>query len=222
MHWSLDNGHHHGRNINFSEYLSKHLELYRANKDTNLRQYAMLPNFWNGYRPPEAEFEIGNVEITRLVQGANSKMRIIIQNETSGTCEENHIICDVTKQYVLRSLRRTITFAEGAGEEHKLHMEILPQTALLHNWVLAEFFSELCIDNKLPDLLINGDYVAKDIRVNPLPTDSCLVGGISLSGYCVYGEALEPSYWWVDSIGEVVVISTTFITYVATGGEVIG
>ena len=37
---------------------------------------------------------------------------------------------------------------------------------------------------------------------------------INLSGYYVYGNGMVPSYWWVDTMGNVVISQTTFATLV--------
>ena len=42
-------------------------------------------------------------------------------------------------------------------------------------------------------------------------------GSLHLSGYWVCGRGVVPSYWWVDSRGKVVIVSSTFQTLVLQG-----
>ena len=55
-----------------------------------------------------------------------------------------------------------------------------------------------------------------DCRIRPLEEWTFRAGSDQhrLSGYCVYGTGLPPSYWWLTESGDVAAVATMLATYV--------
>jgi hypothetical protein len=109
---------------------------------------------------------------------------------------------------ILLTTERGLTFPAGT---------VTPATAVTCNWALLDILPTLH-DGNLDRLAILEDLemLRVDCRIQPLEKWTFQAGSDRhiLSGYCVYGTGLPPSYWWLTERGNVAAIATTFATYV--------
>ena len=94
-----------------------------------------------------------------------------------------------------------------------------PDATLTCNWALFDVLAALD-DGNLDGLAIleDLDTLKETCRIRPLDKWTFQTGGERhvLSGYCVFGVGLPPSYWWLAETGDVAVVSTMLATYVLT------
>ncbi len=92
------------------------------------------------------------------------------------------------------------------------------------NWSLFDVIPALCSELKesgdRTDLTLLEDLekIRPQARIGFMEDYSLPVGeeSLELSGYYLYGEGTVPSYWWLDSNGKVVIVSSIFQTMIHT------
>lgn len=121
----------------------------------------------------------------------------------TGACERS----DGTRTVVLTTERGLAVPAGTAG----------PDATLTCNWALFDILPALdgCSPGRLA-ILEDLEMLRNDCRIRPLETWTFQAGGDRqvLSGYCVFGTGMPPSYWWLTETGDVAAVGTTMATYV--------
>ena len=209
----------------------------------NEHTYRILPNFWRGYRSkkrPEDPLEIGSAVIQRHKKN-NSLWYYHVQyeNTTSGEnlrlqfqCNDDcyRTLTDNWKTTVSNDSQDIYSNIEfnGALKDNR-HITLrynksditigtadaaVPVTC---NWVLYDVIPANADSLKTKGTAVDIALLDDLEKFRP----KCKIGyldsiqdPIPLDGYYLYGTGRLPSYWWVDAIGNVVIVSTVFETMV--------
>jgi hypothetical protein len=111
--------------------------------------------------------------------------------------------------------------------EHLLQLEVngvkVPigsleeSSKLTCNWILFDNMSALIKSEfKENDFVLLEDLktLRPDCRIATLKEKEIVIEGHQLSGYCLNGTGILPTYLWLNQQGEVIIVSTTFQTFV--------
>ena len=121
----------------------------------------------------------------------------------TGACEHADGICTI----VLTTERGLSVHAGTAAAD----------ATLTCNWALFDILPALddCNPGRL-EILEDLEMLKNDCRIRPLEKWTFQAGSDRhvLSGYCVFGAGMPPSYWWLTETGDVAAVSTVMATYV--------
>ena len=205
--------------------------------------YQILPNFWSGYQRRNNQNEsisIGEVVVERW-QGNGDLWNYIVRyiNNTNGedlryrfSCRDEiyrplhdnwhvevHNSCaDIYSKFSWDGYLTTVP-------EIQLRINNTDITAgkidnslpITCNWALFDVFPALVECNNEIDyfvdiaILDDLEQLRPKCRIGYLDT---IESPISLVGYFLYGTGSLPSYWWVDTYGNTVIVSSVFETLV--------
>lgn len=213
------------------------------------RAYRIIPNFNRGFSgegDPVYSYRIGELRVSEEATDPGSRVRVWQRHGTAGeTCcwdyqadEAGRLLpgsrWSLTVEASAKGLYRDYLSAGRWTEEGNLQTQLkngtplklghhAPGTGTLHvNFSLLTHFpgagAGLTIFENLERLKPNCRMIELEswtcrLTAQPLP----------LRGFVLHGEGLEPSTWWVDERGDVVVLATIFSTYLLErrrpGGE---
>ncbi len=221
----------------------------RISAGTTEHIYDIFPNYWRGYARGEDRQDnliLGQAIIKR--QGAdNGRWNYTIQytNGTSGEelqlrfhtaddlyrslsgkwyiqaqndCQDSYSRFDCEGQQVADKIRLTVNHAEITVG---LIGEDIPFTC---NWALFDVIPALSgtihESGEVVEMAILEDLekLRPSNRIGFL--ESIEMGETQLDGYYLYGEGLLPSYWWLDTHGNVAICANFFQTFVLR--EIVG
>lgn len=204
--------------------------------------YDILPNYWRGYSRDgvKEKLSIGTVTIERNKDG-DSLWNYFVQyeNTTSGENLEIKFRCDDENYRPLKGNwsvdarnsgedKYTRLACEGylaSDSEVRLRIngtEIIAGTVasfdkLTCNWALFDVIPRFAQTIKASSDGIDIDLLEDLEQLRPKSRLGFLASiqtPIPLEGYYLYGVGLLPSYWWLDTYGNIAIASTFFETLV--------
>ena len=211
--------------------------------------YNILPNYWRGYAIREHlqdNLSLGEavikrqqasdarwhytIQYTNRTSGENLQLRFHTANDlyrsltgkwyiqTQNDCQDSYSTFACEGQRIADEIRLTVNHAEITvgliGEE-------MPFTC---NWALFDVIPALSRTIQGSDEVVEMAVLEDLEKVRPMSRigflESIWMGETQLDGYYLYGEGLLPSYWWLDTHGNVAIFANFFQTLVLQ--EVVG
>ncbi len=209
-------------------------------KQNEKRVYQILPNTWRGYGGRNDPLSIGKVVIERKSNKNNVwNYNVKYQNTTSGEDIE-FTFCCLDEYYLPLHNSWKVDIRNTSSDRYsKLSVNgyLTSETAiqlsindtefkagtvtdslpLTCNWTLLDVIPQIAKNRKALDskhtiaILEDLEYLRPKCHLGFLDS---IKYPIPLDGYFLYGNGLLPSYWWIDSNDQVVVVSAVFETLV--------
>ena len=204
--------------------------------------YNILPNYWRGYSRGDTkeQLSIGTATIERSIANDNLwHYSVQYENTTSGENLQMQFRCSDEPFRPVRDSWRVDARNSGKDEYSRLtctgHItsdgevklqfndtEIVAGTVessvkLTCNWALFDVIPVLEEAIQVSDGGIEITVLEDLEQLRPksrLGFLESIQTPIPLDGYYLYGAGLLPSYWWLDTYGNVAIVSSTFETLV--------
>ena len=203
--------------------------------------YNILPNYWRGYAggDPNKELRIGEVTVARNKNDGLWNYTVQYENMTSGEHLRMQFCCrddnyrSLTDSWHVKirnsgSDKYSELTSEGylAGDsEMRLRINgtevvagtVDTSTKLTCNWALFDGIPALTQTIRASDSGIDIVLLEDLEQLRPKGKIGFLESiqtPMPLDGYYVYGDGLLPSYWWLDTDGNIAIASTFFETLV--------
>lgn len=241
LHWSLDHGHGHGEGIGFFGEL---IEALRA-PDKGLA-FAVLPNFSSGYGGVNRQ-RFGDLHIEQSENNDGYDYAVRYRNEVSGesldlryrTATAAHrplrgtwsLATTNDAGFSYRGLRSVGRLIDGdGGKRLQLTVDgrltvtgrlLPPECEPTINWSLFDCLGELASKGcSLIDLIEDGEKPRLGGRLVAMERWAIEIDDtrLPMRGLCLHGPGQVPSHWWLADDGRVLLMSTTFKTFVRIGG----
>lgn len=209
-----------------------------APPDRDRRRYRLLSRwraFYGWGVVPDGGDAHGRVSIARRRQPDGWTYEVRIENEMAGERTELRFTTDATPFRALRggwsvaSDYRNDYDTPGALQTYRCEGRRAPDGEIrlrlrgglefaagrialdrpaVADWALADAVAGLA--GREFAVLDRLEVVKPVARVRPVGPWVCELGPapMELNGYCVWGEGLDPRYWWMDAAGRAVLLST--------------
>lgn len=178
----------------------------------------------------------GHVSLTRQPQPDGWLYAVRLENVMAGEQTELRFATDATPQRALRGewsvasdyhndyntpgALRTYRCAGGRADDGEIRLRlrgglafaagrIPPDRRLVADWALVDAVAHLV--GREFAVLDRLECLKPVVRARPVGHWMCALGPepVALTGYAVWGEGLDPRYWWLDAAGRAVLLSTT-------------
>ena len=241
LHWSLDHCHDHGEGTDFRGEMIAALRVPAQGLS-----FAVLPNYWRGYGR-ENRLRFGDLHIERSERNDGYNYTVGYRNEAAGERLDLHYSTAAAAHRPLRGAWSLAT-VNDAGDAYRglhsvgrlidddggrrLHLTVNerlsfagrllpPDCEPTMNWTLFDCLGELIARGRTGiDLIEDGEKPRCGGRIVAMERWAFDIGvrHLPLRGLCLHGPGLAPSHWWLADDGRVLLVSTTFMTFVRIGG----
>lgn len=220
LNWTFDYRMHQKPNCDFYQKVTELLEQRQCDAG-NPYCYSILPNFHFNHLNPDItgqkDLVVGRLFLQKRLEQKKRIYQIQRIDSTSGETMSllaamNSDACMSLTDY--RILRHSINGKTIA---------VKPDHHFLNNGALTSVYA-------IPELIRSSGGEIADFsfvdrygqihsaqKLKKVGSDMLEIGGtqIKITGYCLLGPANPPSYWWMDERGNLLIVSTTLLTYAA-------
>ena len=221
----------------------------RASAEVTEHVYEIFPNYWRGYAIGEYlqdNLSLGEavikrqqaddarwcytIQYTNTTSGEDLQLRFHTANDlyrsltgkwyiqTQNDCQDSYSGFACEGQRVADEIRLTVNHAEITVG---LIGEDMPFTC---NWALFDVIPALSGTIQGSGEVVEMAILEDLEKLRPMNRlgflESIEMGETQLDGYYLYGEGLLPSYWWLDTHGNVAISANFFQTFVLR--EIVG
>lgn len=220
LNWTFDHRMHQNPNCDF---FKKVTELLGQRQDEAHCQYDyfILPNYsFNHLNPgimdqtdlvigklflrkqPDQEKQIYDIRRIDSTSGENLCLRTVMNNDAHMSLEDQRILCQCINGKAVPAQHDDWS-ADGSF-----------LTSIYGIPELIRKYQKDILDFSFMDR--HGMIYSKQ-KLKKLRSDLLRIKGenVKITGYCLLGYANPPSYWWMDSKGCLLIVSTPLLTYVA-------
>ncbi len=203
--------------------------------------YNIFPNYWRGYKGggPHKELRIGEVTVERSKNNGLWNYTVEYENTTSGEHLQMQFCCRDGNYRSLTDSWRVEARNSGSDNYSELTSEgylaensevrlringaeilagtVDASTKLTCNWALFDIIPALAQTIRASGIGLDITLLEDLEQLRPKGKIGFLESiqtPMPLEGYYVYGAGLLPSYWWLDTDGNIAIASTFFETLV--------
>lgn len=239
LNWSFDHNYHQEANCDYEKKLFEYLEHNEQySVESPLLHYAILPNFRFDHKCPKIqnqdEMTVGELEIWREKKEDFIFYQVKYEDSTSGSkvllefkVHHDRRRTMVPAMKITRSAvhEETVRFRVENGkpildigdfsyctDEYQSDN----QQDLIQIYSLIDSIGDSLVDSSPFTLVDKSGQMFENCRLTSIGRDKIRLRGREeeLTGYCLVGTGYPPSYWWVDTAGRVIIVSTILLTYV--------